>query len=38
MEQAVLATQILANLEIFFIGIGIMWFVSVYKEINQKKE
>jgi len=35
MEQAELATQILANLGIFLGGIGVLWFVTVYKE---KKE
>jgi len=35
MEQAVLATQILANLGIFLGGIGVLWYVTVYKE---KKE
>ena len=36
MEQALLATQLLYNLlgglGIFFLGIGVLWFVSVYKE------
>ncbi len=35
MENAVMATQILANLGIFLAGAGVMWFVTVYKE---KKE
>lgn len=35
MEQAVLATQILANLGIFLMAMALFWFVSVYKE---KKE
>jgi hypothetical protein len=35
MENAELATQILANLGIFLGGIGVLWFVTVYKE---KKE
>jgi len=39
MEQALLATQILfflmGGLGIFFLGVGVLWFVSVYKE---KKE
>ena len=42
MEQAVLATQILyflmGGLGLFFLGVGVLWFVSVYKEINEKKE
>ena len=36
MEQALLATQLLffllGGLGIFFLGIGVLWFVSVYKE------
>jgi hypothetical protein len=32
MEKAVLATQILSNLGQFFIGIGILWFVDVYRK------
>jgi hypothetical protein len=36
MEQALLATQLLFNLlgglGIFFFGVGVLWFVSVYKE------
>ena len=32
MENAVMATQILANLGLFFTGIGILWFVDVYKK------
>jgi hypothetical protein len=35
MEQAVLATQMLANLGLLLLGIGAVWFVSVYRE---KKE
>ena len=36
MEHALLATNyVLGGLGIFFLGIGILWFVSVYKE---KKE
>ena len=35
MEQAVLATEILRNLGILLLGIGVIWFVTVYKE---KKE
>jgi len=35
MEQALLATQLLffllGGLGIFFLGIGVLWFVSVYK-------
>jgi hypothetical protein len=36
MEQALLATQllfyILGGLGIFFLGVGVLWFVTVYKE------
>jgi hypothetical protein len=36
MEQALLATQILffvlGGLGIFFLGVGVLWFVSVYKD------
>jgi len=39
MEQALLATKLLffllGGLGIFFLGIGVLWFVSVYKD---KKE
>ena len=39
MEQALLATQVLfyvmGGLGIFFLGVGVLWFVSVYKD-NQK--
>jgi len=35
MEQAELATQILANLGIFLGGIGVLWFVTVYKEMKE---
>jgi len=39
MEQALLATQLLfyllGGLGIFFLGVGVLWFVTVYKE---KKE
>jgi hypothetical protein len=35
MEQAALATQVLFNLMaglgLFFLGIGVLWFVSIYK-------
>ena len=35
MENALLATQLLFNLlgglGLFFLGIGVLWFVSVYK-------
>jgi hypothetical protein len=26
------------GLGIFFMGVGVLWFVTVYKEINEKKE
>ena len=36
MENALLATQLLFNvmggLGIFFLGVGVLWFVSVYKD------
>jgi len=36
MEQALLATQllfyILGGLGLFFTGVGVLWFVTVYKE------
>ena len=39
MEQALLATQlffyIMGGLGFFFTGVGVLWFVSIYKE---KKE
>jgi len=31
MEKALLATEILSNLGVFFIGLGVLWGVSVYK-------
>ncbi len=42
MEQALSAVQILfflmGGLGLFFTGVGVLWFVTVYKEINEKKE
>ena len=39
MEQALMATQllfyILGALGLFFMGIGMLWFVSVYKSKNK---
>jgi hypothetical protein len=39
MEQALTATQIifflLGGLGLFFMGIGVLWFVSVYKEKSE---
>jgi len=36
MEQALVATQLLffllGGLGLFFLGIGVLWFVSVYKD------
>ena len=36
MEQALMATQLvfylLGGLGLFFLGIGLLWFVTVYKE------
>jgi hypothetical protein len=34
MEKAVIVTQMLSNLGVFFIGIGVLWFVDIY---NKKK-
>jgi hypothetical protein len=31
MEQLVLLGQFLGGLGIFFVGIGVLWFVSIYK-------
>jgi hypothetical protein len=42
MENVVEATTILFNvmggLGLFFSGVGVLWFVTVYKEENQKEE
>jgi hypothetical protein len=42
MDNALIGTQVLFNLMaglgLFFLGVGVLWFVSVYKDINQKKE
>jgi len=42
MEQALSAIQLLfflmGGLGLFFTGVGVLWFVTVYKEINEKKE
>jgi hypothetical protein len=39
MENALLATQLLffllGGLGLFFIGIGVLWFVSVYKDTKE---
>jgi hypothetical protein len=35
MEQVVLATEILSNLGILLLGIGAVWFVSVYRDKNE---
>jgi len=39
MEKALMAVQILfytlGSLGLFFTGIGILWFVTVYKEMKQ---
>jgi len=36
MEQAVLATQLIFNLMgglgLFFVGVGVLWYVSIYKD------
>ncbi len=40
MEQALLATQLLffllGGLGLFFMGIGVLWFVSVYAKEKQE--
>ena len=38
MENAVMATQILANLGIFLGGIGLIWLATLYKAYLDKKE
>jgi len=42
MEQALIAAQllfyILGGLGIFFMGIGVLWFVSVYKIKNKSSQ
>ena len=42
MENAAVAVSILfdvmAGLGLFFMGVGVLWFVTVYKEIYLKKE
>jgi hypothetical protein len=39
MEQALTATQLifylLGGLGLFFLGIGVLWFVTVYKKKNE---
>jgi hypothetical protein len=39
MEQALLATQLLffvmGGIGLFFTGVGMLWFVTVYKEKNE---
>jgi len=41
MEKALLATQLLfyllGGLGIFFLGIGVLWFVSVYNDKGKEK-
>ncbi len=38
MEQLALFGQFLVGVGLFFLGVGVLWFVSVYKEISEKKE
>ena len=42
MENAIAATTLLFNimggLGLFFSGVGVLWFVTVYKENTEKKE
>ena len=37
-EAMELFFHLMGGLGIFFLGVGVLWFVAVYKEINQKKE
>ena len=41
MDGALLGTQVLFNLMaglgLFFLGVGVLWFVSVYKDLNKKE-
>ena len=41
MEQALLATQLifflLGGLGLFFLGVGVLWFVTVFKEYKEKE-
>ena len=34
-EGAVFASDFLSNIGIFFLGVGVLWFVSVYKDNQQ---
>jgi hypothetical protein len=42
MEDAALAVSILfyvmGGLGLFFTGVGVLWFVTVYKEKNEKEQ
>jgi hypothetical protein len=39
MEQALIAVQlmffIMSGIGLFFMGVGVLWFVTVYKEKNE---
>ena len=41
MDNAAVGTQVLFNLMgglgLFFLGVGVLWFVSIYKDINKKE-
>jgi hypothetical protein len=41
MDGALISTQVLFNLMaglgLFFMGVGILWFVTVYRDINKKE-
>ena len=37
-EFMALFFHLMGGLGLFFSGIGVLWFVTVYKEINEKKE
>jgi len=42
MEQALTAVQLffymMSGLGIFFLGVGVLWFVSLYKEKKDKQD
>jgi hypothetical protein len=38
MEKALMLFYLLGGLGIFFLGIGVLWFVSVYKDKGKIKE
>jgi hypothetical protein len=38
MENAALLGQLMGGLGLLLMGVGVLWFVTVYNEINKKKE